>query len=152
MSAKETIKEYTANPKVKAIIVLVVLIIVAYIIFYVVHYLKGKAAEAENAGLQAGTGQNPTLTPAQLTSLADSIDGSFNEFWSNDTDTINSSFSQLNNDADFYGLAKSFGTRSYGVVLKNSYTLSQAIHAFLSPDQITKINSLLATKNIKETI
>ena len=134
----------------KGLITVAVIIVVLFLAYYTYNYLAGKADSSTILGMQAGTGQNPTLTTQQLGGISTQIYGAISEDWENDMTTILSSFSQLNNDADFYALEANFGTKSWGLVMKNNYTLSQAVDTLLSATEITQVNSQLAAKGIKE--
>ena len=145
-------KQYFQNKYIKIGVAVIILVIILYSIFYTYHYFKGKAQSVQYQGLQKATGQNVSLTPQQLDGLSAQIYAALNEWGSNDVDSVINAFSQLNNDADYYALLANFGTKTWGIVIKDSYTLIQAIHSFLSPDEVSKINTALQSKGIKETL
>jgi hypothetical protein len=135
----------------------ITLIVISLIlIFWIYNKVKGAAAAIQNTSeynqLIASTGETPTLTPAQLDTMASTIYSALSEDWFNNFSDIQTSFNSLRNDADFLSLQVAFATRTWGIIDKDSYNLTQALHAFLSNDQINTLNSILAQADITYTI
>ncbi len=99
------------------------------------------------------SGQKPTLTNLQLTSIANQIFTAVNGYQSDEA-SIYRAFANVKNDLDVVNLIKAFGIREISTGAGNPSpnlkgTLSQVLTDELNSDEIKALNDMLARKGIK---
>lgn len=139
------LKSYISNPYVKAGIAIFAIYV---IYFHVIPIIKGLISKSGSKAKQLASGQKATLTEQQAKDIADSIYGSLSSDWFNDTASVFKDFGNVHNDADYYEVENAFGVRKWGLAYLSSGDLSQFLTAFLSKDDISKINKILSDNGL----
>ena len=113
---------------------------------YAFSYVGG-AINKEEAELK-GKGYRATLSPAEYKNLASQIRNANGSFYEDDDESaVYSALMKLNNPIDWIELQKAFGIEDGGW-LGDDMDLSEFLRDFLSKDEITKVNNILAQRNI----
>lgn len=94
------------------------------------------------------TGKKPTLTPYEMSTLANKIWGAMSGTPGTDEAAIYRAFASVKNDLDVLGIVKAFGMRKeFGMIPER--TLGQWLTDELNPEEMKALNGILARKGIK---
>jgi hypothetical protein len=122
----------------------------AYAIYKGVQYAfsyVGGAIDKEEAKYK-GKGYRATLSPAEYMNLASQIRNANGAFYEDDDEAaVYSALMKLNNPIDWLELQKAFGVEKGGW-FSDDMTLIEYLRDFLNREEITKVNNILAQRNI----
>lgn len=145
-------KELWNNLKTNKWFWIIIVIVSLYIIYYIYNWIKGKGMSTQYDAAIKASGVQPTLTPQSANNLAQQIYQGLSEDWFNNFDAVKQAFAQIKNDADLLLVEKEWGSKTFGLIAKDSYSLEQALNAMLSPDQLSELNSIMAQNDIKGSV
>ncbi len=147
----------------RGIIIIIILLVIIFIAYKLYKYISDRQGFSDREDIRdtqsdlndlIKKGVKPSYNQSQYSSWASALRQSFdgcgtgNSVWEN-------IFKALKNDADVLALNATYGTRTYdGCNWEGDYgdktgTLAAALNDELSSSEISKINSMLSSKNIK---
>jgi len=157
MAQKSNIKElFSGIPGwAKGIILILIVLLIVWLVYKFYKTVGFKSSEErkqeqdfrKDKDMLSDQGQKPTFTRTQYKGFADTIEGE-NKSWDTDEKKIYGIFRNMKNDLDIILLSEAFGKRrpQFELIERD---LNGFLNADLNDSEISEVNKILASKQIK---